>query len=134
MKSATEGFIFIGMPNGTAGAVTYKAHGRGWFQGGGPFSWRRNLDLCYDGQIGKSGMTRMLKVFGSESEVNRNCYNPSTQLESGGPGWTCADACYTPDDFVDEVMLNSDMGLYLDFTVDQATAVSYTHLTLPTKA
>ena len=121
MKSATEGFIFIGMPNGTAGAVTYKAHGRGWFQGGGPFSWRRNLDLCYDGQIGKSGMTRMLKVFGSESEVNRNCYNPSTQLESGGPGWTCADACYTPDDFVDEVMLNSDMGLYLDFTVDQAT-------------
>ena len=63
----------------------------------------------------------MLKVFGSESEVNKNCYNPSTQLESGGPGWTCADVCYTPDDFVDEVMLNSDMGLYLDFTVDQAT-------------
>ena len=111
----------IGMPNGTAGAVTYKAHGRGWFKGGGPFSWRRNLDLCYDGQIGKSGMTRMLKVFGSEAEVNKNCYNPSTQLESGGPGWTCADVCYTPDDFVDEVMLNSDMGLYLDFTVDQAT-------------
>ena len=121
MKSATDGFIFIGMPNGTAGAVTYKAHGRGWFQGGGPFSWRRNLDLCYDGQIGKSGMTQMLKVFGSEAEVNKNCYNPSTQLETGGPGWTCGDVCYTPDDFVDEVMLNSDMGLYLDFTVDQAT-------------
>merc|ERR1712038_1977765 len=43
VKSATDGFVFIGLPNGTAGAVTYKAHGRGWFQGGGPFSWRRNL-------------------------------------------------------------------------------------------
>ena len=121
MKSATDGFIFIGMPNGTAGAVTYKAHGRGWFKSGGPFSWRRNLDLCYDGQIGKSGLTRILKVFGSEADVEKNCYNPSTQLESGGPDWTCEDVCYTPDDFVDEVMLNSDMGLYLDFTVDQST-------------
>ena len=63
----------------------------------------------------------MLKVFGSEAEVNKNCYNPSNQLENGGPGWTCEDVCYTPDDFVDEVMLNSDMGLYLDFTVDHAT-------------
>ena len=28
--------------------------------------------------------------------------------------------CYTPDHFVDEVMLNLDMGLYFNFTVDQA--------------
>ena len=28
MKSATDGFIFIGMPNGTAGAVTGEAGSR----------------------------------------------------------------------------------------------------------
>ena len=121
VKSARDGFVFIGLPNGTAGAVTYKAHGRGWFQGGGPFSWRRNLDLCYDGRIGTSGLGKMLKVFDSEAEVNQNCYNAANQLENGGPAWSCQDVCYTPDDFVDEVMLNSDMGLYLDFTVDPAT-------------
>jgi len=63
----------------------------------------------------------MKAIFGSEDAVNQNCYNPATQLKNGGPGWSCEDICYTPDDFVDEVMLNSDMGLYLDFTVDLKT-------------
>jgi len=115
------GFAFIGEPNGTAGYVTWKAHGRGWFQSGGPFSWRRNLDLCYDGKIGASGLGKMLQIFEDEEEVNENCYDPSQQLVNGGPEWSCNPICRTTDDFVDEVMLNSDMGLYLDFEVDQTT-------------
>ena len=83
--------------------------------------------MCYDGQIGKSGLASMLKVFGTEAEVDENCYNAANQLVDGGPGWVCDNKCYTPDDFVDEVMLNSDMGLYLDFTVDQATGRQLGH-------
>jgi len=121
MKEGNAGFAFIGEPNGTAGKVTWKAHGRGWFESGGPFSWRRNLDLCFDGGIGKSGLGKMLQIFEDEEEVYENCYDPSQQLVNGGPEWSCNPICQTKDDFVDEVMLNSDMGLYLDFEVDQAT-------------
>ena len=127
VKKATNGYILIGKPDGSAGAVTYKAHGRGWFKGGGPFSWRRNLDLCYDGQIGKDGLKAMLEVFGTNAKVDENCYNANNQLKAGGPGWVCDNKCYTPDDFVDEVMLNSDLGLYLDFTVDPATGRQLGH-------
>ena len=63
----------------------------------------------------------MLEIFDNEEEVNENCYNSSQQLVNGGPEWSCDPICQTTDDFVDEVMLNSDMGLYLDFEVDQAT-------------
>ena len=63
----------------------------------------------------------MLQIFQDEEEVNLNCYDPSQQLVNGGPEWSCNPICRTTDDFVDEVMLNSDMGLYLDFEVDQAT-------------
>ena len=30
-------------------------------------------------------------------------------------------SCFTEDEFIDEVMLSSDMGLYYDFTVDKNT-------------
>ena len=63
----------------------------------------------------------MLEIFEDEEEVNENCYNASQQLVKGGPEWSCDPICRTTDDFVDEVMLNSDMGLYLDFEVDQTT-------------
>ena len=57
----------------------------------------------------------------TEAGVFAACYDISKQLVDGGPGWTCEEKCYTPDDFVDEIMLNCDLGLYLDFTVNQTT-------------
>ena len=67
------------------------------------------------------GLKMMLRVFDTEEEVYQNCFNPSKQLVDGGPGWICDEQCYTPDDFVDEVMLHSDIGLYYDFNVDLET-------------
>ena len=121
MWEAKSNFSFTGMPDGSPGAVTWKAQGRGWFESGGPFSWRRNLDLCFDGELGRMGLKMMLRVFDTEEEVYENCFNPSKQLVDGGPGWICDEQCYTPDDFVDEVMLHSDIGLYYDFNVDLET-------------
>ena len=122
MKEAKDGFSLTGMPDGTPGKVTFKAHGRGWFKSGGPFTWQKNLDLCYDGGLGGgSGMNKMLEVFATEAEVNENCFNPSNQLVDGGPGWICNSTCFTPDDFVDEAMLNSDLGLFFEFNVDPKT-------------
>ena len=62
-----------------------------------------------------------MQIFEDVEEVNKNCYNGSQQLVNGGPEWSCDPICRTEDDFVDDIMLNSDMGLYLDFEVDQAT-------------
>ena len=122
MKEAKDGFSLTGMPDGTAGKVTFKAHGRGWFKSGGPFTWQKNLDLCFDGGLGGgSGTNKMLEVFATEAEVNQNCFNPSNQLVDGGPGWICNSTCFTPDDFVDEAMLNSDLGLFFEFNVDPKT-------------
>ena len=51
------------------------------------------------------------------------CYNPTNQKPSADlPTWVCDDRCVTPDDFVDDIMLSSDMGLYYDFTVDSETS------------
>ena len=68
-----DGFALIGDTAGQAAEVSWTAHGRGWFESGGPFSWRRNLDMCFDGQIGHSGMDKLWKnpnsPFSSTSEV-----------------------------------------------------------------
>ena len=68
-----DGFALIGDTSGQAAEVSWTAHGRGWFESGGPFSWRRNLDMCFDGQIGHSGMDKLWKnpnsPFSSTSEV-----------------------------------------------------------------
>merc|ERR1719402_1204118 len=90
-------FWLIGEPDGSAGKVTWKAHGRGWMENGGPFTWRRNLDLCFDGKIGTSGVSRLMKSLNTtEAGVFAACYDPARQLVDGGPGWTCEDKCYTP--------------------------------------
>ena len=120
-KESNLGFILVGEPDSSKGAITWQAHGRGWMEGGGPFSWRRNMDICFDGGVGKSGVGKMLKVFDTEPEIWENCYKASSQLVGGGPCWRCDDQCRTPNDFVDEIMLSSDMGLFLDFTVDNST-------------
>ena len=41
---------------------------------------------------------------------------------TGKPTWTCNEKCLTKDDFTDETMLSADMGLYYDFTVNEATS------------
>ena len=66
----------IGDRAGQPTEVSWTAHGRGWFESGGPFSWRRNLDMCFDGQIGHSGMDKLYKgpntPFSSTSEERKH--------------------------------------------------------------
>ena len=59
--------------------------------------------MCFDGGIGKSGWGKLMPVFGSESEILKNCYDGSQQVVNGGPEWSCDSKCVTMDDFVDEV-------------------------------
>ena len=56
-------FWLIGEPDGSAGKVTWKAHGRGWMENGGPFTWRRDLDLCFDGKSRPSWPFAFLPYF-----------------------------------------------------------------------
>ena len=135
-NSGGDGFALIGDRAGQAAEVTWTAHGRGWSESGGPFSWRRNLDMCFDGQIGHSGMDKLWKnpnsPFSSASEERQHnygqfnikywfyqvwdqCWDPSVQQV--GSQWTCPADCYTGPDFVDEIMLNTDMGLMWNFQV-----------------
>ena len=118
--------ILIGAVDGSPATVSWTAHARGWFKNGGPFSWKRNLDMCMDGQIGHSGVDKLFKKnqnsnppFSTEAEVWDACWDPSTQ--QSGYKWTCPSKCYIGSDFVDEVMLNPDMGLMWDFEVDNKT-------------
>ena len=100
------------------------ASGSKWTKSGGPFSWRRNFDMCFDGGIGKSGVGKLIKKnFTSEDEVYANCWDYETQsTDQIQNGWTCDEKCLTDTDFNDEVMLNVDMGLYLDFEVKKEWA------------
>ena len=104
--------------------VTWKAAGKGYTVGGGPYSWRKNLDVCFDGGIGTSGVDRLLKSgnFSSEADIYANCWDFASQSTSNPFEWTCSQDCYTEIDFVDEVALNVDMGLYLDFQTDKKKA------------
>ena len=126
-----------GAADGQPAPVHWHADGRRWMEGGGPYSWRRNIDLCYDGGIGASGHGKMATEFSVEiaaceaaggtdcftSVVRTACYDETDpgQKPGGGPEWRCNPRCVTQDDFVDELMLNSDMGLFWQFTVDPTT-------------
>ena len=116
-------FALIGSMNGQAAPVSWTAHGRGWFKSGGPFSWRRNLDMCFDGQIGHSGLDKLWQnnnsPFDTSDEVWDQCWNPTNQ--QSGSQWTCPQNCLTGPDFVDEIMLNPDMGLMWNFQVNKKT-------------
>ena len=84
------------------------------------------MAICYDGGVGKSAGGKLLKSgnFSSQADIDANCYNYATQSSSHMKhGWTCPEECYVgPTDFVDEVALNVDMGLYLDFQTDESKA------------
>ena len=78
--------------------------------------------MCFDGQIGHSGVDKLYTMnpnnprnFSTKADVWNQCWNP-TQQQSGSE-WTCLEDCLTDADFVDEVMLNSDMGLMWNFYV-----------------
>ena len=82
--------------------------------------------MCMDGQIGHSGVDKLFKKnqnknppFSTEAEVWDTCWDPSTQ--QSGYQWTCPAKCYIGPDFVDEVMLNPDMGLMWNFEVNSTT-------------
>ena len=116
-------FALIGTRHSQPAEVSWTAHGRGWFKSGGPFSWRRNLDMCFDGQIGHSGLDKLIKnpnnPYSTAAHVWDKCWNPT--LQQVGSAWTCDQDCLTGPDFVDEVMLSPDMGLMWKFQVNKKT-------------
>ena len=83
------------------------------------------MAICYDGGVGASGNGKLLKSgnFSSQADIDATCYNFATQSSSHMKhGWTCPEECFIGTDFVDEVALNVDMGLYLDFQTDESKA------------
>ena len=80
--------------------------------------------MCFDGGVGSSGIGKLLRNnFTSEDEIYANCWNYESQSTDQMPfGWTCDEKCFTSNDFVDEVMLNVDMGLYFDFQTQKDVA------------
>ena len=49
----------IGDKEGNPARRNWRVRGRNWMEDFGPYVWRKQLDLCFDGGIGNTGIDKM---------------------------------------------------------------------------